>query len=100
MNQTRTFLIFAWLAVATMLFMAWSRDNAAPANPVVEGAVPAAVDGGDSTVPTIARESVPDVASASATPVAGMSAPTQAVAERPTVTVTTDVLRAVLDTSE
>src|SRR5690606_19059802 len=86
-----------WLAVATMLFMAWSRDNAAPANSVAEDAVATVVDSGDSTVPTVAREVVPDVAPAPAAPVAGMSAPTQAVAERPTVTVTTDVLRVVLD---
>src|SRR5690606_13600357 len=97
MNQTRTFLIFAWLAVATMLFMAWSRDNAAPANPVAEGAAPAAVDSGDSTVPAVAREVVPDVASAPVAPVAGMSATTQSVAQASTVTVTTDVLRVVLD---
>jgi YidC/Oxa1 family membrane protein insertase len=30
MNQTRTFLIFAWLVVATLLFMAWGRDKATP----------------------------------------------------------------------
>src|SRR5690606_23154888 len=30
MNQTRTFLIFAWLVVATLLFMAWGRDHATP----------------------------------------------------------------------
>ena len=28
MNQTRTFLIFAWLMVATLLFMAWESDKA------------------------------------------------------------------------
>ena len=28
MNQTRTFLIFAWLVVATLLFMAWEGDKA------------------------------------------------------------------------
>ena len=99
MNQTRTFLIFAWLAVATMLFMAWSRDNAAPANAAVEGAVPAAVDAGDSTVPAVARETTPGVPVVPTAPVAGMSAPTQptAASQRPAVTVTTDVLRVVLD---
>ena len=30
MNQTRTFLLFAWLVVATLLFMAWGRDKAMP----------------------------------------------------------------------
>ena len=99
MNQTRTFLIFAWLAVATMLFMAWSRDNAAPASAAVEGAVPTAVDAGDSTVPAVARETTPGVPVVPTAPVAGMSAPTQptAASQRPAVTVTTDVLRVVLD---
>ena len=30
MNQTRTFLIFAWLVVATLLYMAWTQEQAAP----------------------------------------------------------------------
>ena len=29
MNQTRTFLIFAWLMVAALLWMAWGQDQAA-----------------------------------------------------------------------
>ena len=28
MNQTRNLLFFAWLAVATLLWMAWSADHA------------------------------------------------------------------------
>ncbi|MDQ2703034.1 MAG: membrane protein insertase YidC, partial [Pseudomonadota bacterium] len=99
MNQTRTFLIFAWLAVATMLFMAWSRDNATPTAPATQGDVPAAVDSGDSTVPTVARDMVPGVAAVPTAPAAGMSAPMQpmAASAAPAVTVTTDVLRVVLD---
>lgn len=30
MNQTRVFLIFAWLMVAVLLWMEWSREKAAP----------------------------------------------------------------------
>ena len=97
MNQTRTFLIFAWLAVATLLFMAWSRDNAAPAASIANTADVAQVDAasGDSTVPTVARGAVPDAptASMSATP----EAPAAVVTGAPAVTVTTDVLRVVLD---
>jgi YidC/Oxa1 family membrane protein insertase len=96
MNQTRTFLIFAWLAVATLLFMAWSRDNAAPdAN--ADTAAVAQVDAatGDSTVPTVARDAIPEA------PTASMSAPSAAAvpaaASATAVTVTTDVLRVVLD---
>lgn len=96
MNQTRTFLIFAWLAVATLLFMAWSRDNAAPGANADTTAV-AQVDAatGDSTVPTVASGAVPEV------PTASMSAPSAvaepAVSSATAVTVTTDVLRVVLD---
>ena len=35
MNQTRVFLIFAWLMVATLLWLEWSKDKAAPAVPAV-----------------------------------------------------------------
>ena len=35
MNQTRVFLIFAWLMVATLLWFEWSREKAAPAAPAV-----------------------------------------------------------------
>lgn len=96
MNQTRTFLIFAWLAVATLLFMAWSRDNAAPvanADTAAVAQVDAAI--GDSTVPTVARDAIPEA------PTASMSAPSAAAvpaaASATAVTVTTDVLRVVLD---
>jgi YidC/Oxa1 family membrane protein insertase len=99
MNQTRTFLIFAWLAVATLLFMAWSRDHATPAAaPVADTttaiAQPDAVQG-DSTVPTVAREAVPAAPTASMSAVPASTAPVASGA--PAVTVTTDVLRVVLD---
>ena len=47
MNQTRTFLIFALLAVAYLLFMAWEKDYG-PQPPAV-AAAPAA--GADNSVP-------------------------------------------------
>ena len=31
MNQTRVFLILAWLMVATLLWMDWGKEQAAPA---------------------------------------------------------------------
>ena len=93
MNQTRVFLIFAWLAVAVLLFMEWNREKTAPvAAPVAtQSAIPAAndVDLGTgavsvpaATVPGHAVEGTPAVEAASA-------------AAR--VTVTTDVLSLVLD---
>ena len=30
MNQTRTFLIVAWLMVAVLLWMEWNKEQAAP----------------------------------------------------------------------
>ena len=35
MNQTRVFLIFAWLMVATLLWFEWSRGKAGPGPPAV-----------------------------------------------------------------
>ena len=94
MNQTRTFLLFAWLAVATLLFMAWSKDQAA----VAVDAPQARAIGGDAasaTVPTAAAGDIPAVPKA---PPTMSAAPAQAAAaSAPTVTVTTDVLRVVLD---
>ena len=34
MNQTRVFLIFAWLAVATLLWMEWGKERDATSAPV------------------------------------------------------------------
>ena len=96
MNQTRAFLIFAWLMVATLLWMEWGREQAPAASADVAvsevdaaaadpGAVPAAVptaDGGD--VPAAAVPMAPG-----SEPVAP---PVDANAT-PVVTVETDVLR-------
>ncbi|MFC0676456.1 membrane protein insertase YidC [Lysobacter korlensis] len=88
MNQTRAFLIIAWLMVATLLWMEWGKERSAP--PVVAtqnavGAVPSADQAGVPAVP-MAPGTIP-------TPVSGPgpAAP---------VTVTTDVLRVALDGGE
>ncbi|WP_458576457.1 hypothetical protein, partial [Xanthomonas phaseoli] len=46
MNQTRVFLIFAWLMVAALLWMEWGKDKAAANAPVAAAtqSVPAARD--------------------------------------------------------
>src|SRR5690606_27982880 len=88
MNQTRTFLIFAWLMVATLLWMEWGKEQRAPETPVatavdgagaagsVPGAPPtgaAAASGGPATpgavpsAPLAAQVPVPGVAAAPAT---------------------------------
>lgn len=92
MNQTRIFLIIAWLMVATLLWMEWNKEQAPAPAPTTTattaagvpsaGTVPDAVDG--SGVPS-ATPGQP--AAVSAAPVAGTA---------PVVTVTTDVVRAEL----
>ena len=100
MNQTRTFLMFAWLMVATLLWLAWSKDHepattTAATTPVATSALPGAA------VPTLSVPTVPN-ASMSATPAAGATTPsmvaaTPTTAAAPLVTVSTDVLRLTLD---
>jgi hypothetical protein len=104
MNQTRVFLIFAWLMVATLLWMEWGKEAAAPpataettqaTTSTVPDASGAATTSGVPSVPTV--PTVPtSPASMSATPA---PAPSPGAA-RPSVTVTTDVLKVVLDGGE
>jgi YidC/Oxa1 family membrane protein insertase len=49
MNQTRTFLLFALLAVAYMLFLAWQKDYAPVPPPTV--ATTTAAPSSDASVP-------------------------------------------------
>ncbi|MDQ3229488.1 MAG: membrane protein insertase YidC [Pseudomonadota bacterium] len=98
MNQTRVFLIFAWLMVATLLWMEWGKERAAPApRPETTNAMPTSATSG--TVPTVTGATLPAVPSSAATTtpatpaMAGVVQPTSAQA----VTVTTDVLRLVID---
>nr|WP_298152228.1 membrane protein insertase YidC [uncultured Pseudoxanthomonas sp.] len=95
MNQTRVFLIFAWLMVATLLWFEWSRDKAAPAQPAV--AAQTATPPAGSTVPS-ATTAVPANGTVPAAPVAvpGVTQ-TPRTGAAPRVTVNTDVLRLVLD---
>ena len=100
MNQTRLFLIFAWLMVATLLWMEWGKEKAAPATPAVTAESSSAIPSSKGAVPT-----VPTAAPAGAVPnapAAGATGPTTNVtpAQAAAVTVTTDVLRVVLDGGE
>ncbi|WP_313495435.1 membrane protein insertase YidC [Stenotrophomonas sp.] len=97
MNQTRVFLIFAWLMVAVLLWMEWGREKAAP-DPATVATAQAAVPGAndvDLHAPVagdVPQASVPGQPPAAAAP-AGM----EAAASAQRVTVTTDVLKLVLD---
>lgn len=101
MNQTRVFLIFAWLMVATLLWMEWGKFKApvpqAAPTPTVQPASGAAVP---STVPNAAAlavetstPAVPGIPAVTATSGANPAASNAASAR---VEVSTDVLRLTL----
>ena len=97
MNQTRVFLIFAWLMVAVLLWMEWGREKNAPDPATVAAAqlaVPAATDA-DLAPPTAGN--VPQANVPGQTPAAAGVEATPAAASAPRITVTTDVLKLVLD---
>ena len=90
MNQTRVFLLFAWLMVATLLWMEWGKEQAAPPATPTPAATQAAVPGAPAT------GAVPSAPLAATAPQAATSTASAAG----TVTVQTDVLRVVLDGGE
>src|SRR5688572_18549824 len=98
MNQTRAFLLFAWLMVATLLWMEWGKEQAAPATPANATTTGAQ---GDSTVPSAAAMSVPSMPPAGTTPAVPQANATPAgstqAATTEAITVETDVLRLTLD---
>ncbi|KRG64386.1 insertase [Stenotrophomonas terrae] len=97
MNQTRVFLIFAWLMVAVLLWMEWGREKAAPDPATVattQQAVPGANDA-DLAAPGTAE--VPQATVPGQPPVAAAAPGMEAATSAQRVTVTTDVLKLVLD---
>lgn len=102
MNQTRVFLIFAWLMVATLLWMEWNKEQSAPPP------APATTASATPTVPDMAlphdaagTASVPGVPSMAALPApAAATGVANTDAKTDTVTVDTDVLKVVLDGGE
>lgn len=94
MNQTRSFLLIAWLAVAGLLYMEWTREPAPPAAAAAAAtaATTPAATGVDATLPT--ATDVP-----SAVPSATPAAPHAAAASAPVapITVDTDVLHLEID---
>ena len=98
MNQTRSFLLIAWLAVASLLFFEWNKAPAVPEpTPAGQPATNAAAIPSGSAIPD--ASAIPSAAAIpgapspdAATPVAAAGAPVQAP-----LTVTTDVLRLQVD---
>ena len=96
MNQTRLFLIFAWLMVATLLWMEWGKEQQAartPTTPAAQIAAPPAM------VPGQAAPAAPSaVPTANVPAVAGQQAPvTKAPPSAASLVATTDVLQVTLD---
>jgi YidC/Oxa1 family membrane protein insertase len=93
MNQTRVFLLFAWLMVATLLYMEWNKEKEAANAPApvaaatTGNAVPAAIPTAPASTSTNATTTIPGAPIAT-TSTASNSEP---------VIVTTDVLRLTLD---
>lgn len=107
MNQTRVFLIFAWLMVAALLWMEWGKEKAAANAPgaAATQSVPAARDLDAATpsaanVPAaqpIAQAGAPGTVPATSTTTATATATPAAAGAAPVVTLTSDVLRLKLD---
>lgn len=103
MNQTRTLLIFAWLMVATLLWMEWRKEANVEAVPDVP--VPTQDAGGSVPVPQADGASVPSAPSVPVAPPAGGAVPQPGLEATPAdapgsgqrVTVVTDVLRLTLE---
>ena len=95
MNQTRTFLIFAWLMVATLLWMEWGKEKAAPAPTPASSTQPTLPSGGSTVPGSVPIVPAVPVAAAAAVPGVGAASTTSSP-----VNVTTDVLRLTLDGGE
>ncbi len=92
MNQTRTFLMFALLAVAYFLFLAWEKDYG-PKAPPPEVASTAAASSADASVPG----AIPTVTQSTPSPAAMADGGQSAAAPAQLITVTTDVLKLSVD---
>src|SRR6476661_6793837 len=92
MNQTRVFLLFAWLMVAALLWMEWTKERAAP--PVAAPTSTAVSAAGSVPGATTAGAVPPAPAAAGPAGAATVGAVPSAPAA---VTVRTDVLTATLD---
>lgn len=95
MKQTRNFLLFALLAVAYFLFVAWQKDYMLPPP------APAPVAASSTAAPAASVPAVPTAqvgAPVAATPSIGATTSAVTHAATPQVIVTTDVLRLTIDT--
>ncbi len=107
MNQLRTFLLFAWLILATILWMSWSKEQQAPPTPTERAQAAAVVTAPDGLpAPSVPGAALPvtspptqltpaAVPAANGQPPIAQAGPAPAAAPR--VTLSNDVLRLSLD---
>ncbi|OGT58668.1 MAG: membrane protein insertase YidC [Gammaproteobacteria bacterium RIFCSPHIGHO2_12_FULL_63_22] len=102
MNQTRSFLLIAWLVVATLLWMEWSKGQlAATTAPAIPAAATSASTSPEAAAP-VAGLAPPPAAGSTALPPAGVAlapaAGTSSAAQsaRP-ITIANDTLRLTID---
>ena len=93
MNQTRTFLLFALLAVAYFLFLAWEKDYG-PQPPPPEVASTGVASSTDASVPG----AIPTATPSTPAPAAPAQSGQNAAAPAQLITITTDVLKLSVDT--
>ena len=93
MNQTRTFLLFALLAVAYFLFLAWEKDYG-PQPPPPEVASTGVASSTDASVPG----AIPTATPSTPAPATPAQSGQNAAAPAQLITITTDVLKLSVDT--
>ncbi len=97
MNQTRVFLIFAWLMVVVLLGMEWSREKNAPDPASVVAAQPSVPASNDADLAPPTAGNVPQVTVPGQAEAAAPAPAMEAASGAPRVSVATDVLKLVLD---
>lgn len=102
MNQMRTFLIFAWLMVATILWMNWNKERTAPPTPTKAAQAAVSATTTEGLPPPTMPGAVPAATPTAAVPavngqVAAAAQIGPAPAAAPRMTLSNDVLRLSLD---
>ena len=97
MNQTRTFLMFALLAVTYFLFLAWEKDYAPPPPVAAATSSSAAVAASDGSVPGAIPAEAGSTAAATAPAMAANAPSTAAATPGQLISVDTDVLHLLVD---
>ncbi|GGY31044.1 membrane protein insertase YidC [Rhodanobacter panaciterrae] len=98
MNQTRTFLMFALMAVAYLLFIAWEKDYAPPPPVAAASASSAATPSADGSVPGAIPTTATSTAASGTAAAIATDAAHAGQAPSQLITINTDVLQLTVDT--